>query len=127
MTRQFKYRGWHAPDIVQTPDGQVWVSVVPPSPGLWNTWVEVERIQSAESFSYPRNPYNNPFGRSGPRSGRGSGDSFRRPSPESQSKYGVRDHRPMNPEYAEQARLYAMSVADVDPDILKNLFGKPMA
>lgn len=27
----------------------------------------------------------------------------------------------------EQARLYAMSVADVDPDILKNLFGKPMA
>lgn len=33
----------------------------------------------------------------------------------------------MNPEYAEQARLYAMSVADVDPDILKNLFGKPMA
>lgn len=107
MTRQFSYTGWHAPDVVQTLDGQVWVSVVPPQVGLWNTWVEVERIQSAEGFSYSRDSFNDPFAGFGPRTGRGSGDSFFRERPKPESKYGVRDHRPMSDAERRQALLYA--------------------
>ena len=122
MTRQFKYSGWHAPDVVQTLDGQVWVSIIPPEPGLWNTWVEVERIQSAEGFSYPRNPHNDPFGGFGARSGRSSGDSFFRPSPEPESKYGIRDHRPVSDSERVQALLYAQMYTPAS-EVYKKLFG----
>ena len=46
---------------------------------------------------------------------------------EPKNSYGVRDHRPMTDAQREQARLYMMSAPDIDPDTLKNLFGKPMA
>lgn len=123
MTRQFKFSGWFAPDVVQTLDGQVWVSIVPPKAGLWNTWIEVERIQSAEGFSYPRNPHNYPFAGFGARSGRSTGDPFRRPSPEPESKYGIRDHHPMSDKEREQALLYAQMYTP-DPEMIRKLLGE---
>lgn len=121
--RQFKYEGWHAPDVVQDENGQVWVSIIPPSPGLWNSWVEVERIQS-ESYSSPRNPYDNPFAGFGTRSGRSSGDSFFSAYHKPESKYGVRDHRPMSEAEQAQLRMYVEAAGyTADPDIIRNLFG----
>jgi len=122
--RQFKYSGWHAPDVVQTLDGQVWVSIIPPSPGLWNSWVEVERIQS-ESFDRSRDTQDNPFGGFGTRTGRSSGYSFLRDDRKPESKYGVRDHRPMSEAEQAQVRMYVQAAGyTADPDIIRNLFGK---
>lgn len=110
-------------DIIVDPDGSVWVSMEPLDECPWPSYVELEEIQS-EDFDCARAARH---GRPSYRRSARSGDEYygnargypRKP----ESKYGIRDHRPMNPQYAEQARLWTEAMGfNMDPEVWRKWF-----
>ena len=97
-------------------EGQVWVSLRE-DPTFFDYYEKIEVLRGEDS------------GRGGnsERDGRRSGDRTGRTSrsyphkPESQ--YGIRDHRPMNSEYAAQARLYAAQYLPDKSELWRRLYG----